>query len=282
VSVIRRALTALDHAFVSPGARLFGFRFSRDYLRIAARAATDWGSTRAGTMHLLGFTIPFPNQAYALFLVHEVFVDASYAFPRRPRPRIIDCGANIGFSVLFFKAYAPDAAITAVEADPATLERLQQVLAVNGLHDVDVRHAAIAASDGPVPFFAGEDDRGGLTASVYREWGGSIARQVPGIRLSSLVTGTVDLLKLDIEGAEYDAIDDLIATGRIDLVQEIVIESHEIASRPGGAARLASQLDAAGLQVTIERTDAAAGTAIVRARRAESATAGAASSRRRT
>ena len=44
------AISAFLNAFFSPGFRLFGLRFSRDYLRFAWRAARHWGSTESGSL----------------------------------------------------------------------------------------------------------------------------------------------------------------------------------------------------------------------------------------
>ncbi|WP_144033539.1 hypothetical protein [Sphingomonas guangdongensis] len=49
-----------------------------------------------------------------------IFLEEIYRFvTRSTAPVIIDCGANTGVSVAYFKRTYPDASITAVEADPA-------------------------------------------------------------------------------------------------------------------------------------------------------------------
>ena len=52
-------------------------------------------------------------------------VNGLYAFVARDaRPWIIDCGANVGMSVLFFKALYPAASVIAIEPDRAAFDRL--------------------------------------------------------------------------------------------------------------------------------------------------------------
>jgi FkbM family methyltransferase len=267
VSLIHHARAAVRNAFLSKGARLFGWRFSIDYLRIAARVAARWGSTGPGEMRLLGFRVPYPNQSHAFALLHEVFVNAPYTFRRRPRPRIIDCGANIGCSLIFFKACAPDASIVAIEAASATFECLQDVVAVNGLRDVELIHAAVGGRDGTVTLYTAPHDVGGITASVDAAWGGAVAEEVRGIRLSSLIDAPVDFVKLDVEGAEYDVVSDLDATGRLALVREMTIECHNLAGRPGARAALVAQLERAGMRVAMTGLDRPSTTAIVHAER---------------
>jgi hypothetical protein len=49
---------------------------------------------------------------------------------------------------------------------------------------------------------------------------------VNAVRLSEWITGPVDLLKLDIEGAEVAVIRDLEASGKLKFVRNMVIEYH--------------------------------------------------------
>jgi precorrin-6B methylase 2 len=49
----------------------------------------------------------------------EIYDDRVYHFRlNNEHPFIIDCGANYGVSVTWFKQFSPNARITAVEADP--------------------------------------------------------------------------------------------------------------------------------------------------------------------
>src|SRR5450759_2402046 len=53
---------------------------------------------------LLGRTIEFTDSAGYLFVYREVLLDQIYRFvARRSSPFIIDCGANIGLSLIYFK-----------------------------------------------------------------------------------------------------------------------------------------------------------------------------------
>ena len=131
----RRIMRAFRHAFLSNGFRLFGLRSSRDYLRFVWHAGRHWGDAGAGVLKMLGYRIDNFNQSHALFLVHEIFADGTYAFTSRAVcPRIVDCGANIGLSVIFFKALHPGANIVAFEPEPVTFARLKETMDRNGLH----------------------------------------------------------------------------------------------------------------------------------------------------
>ena len=152
--MLAHAVRAIRNAFWSPGCRQFGLTFSRDYLRFAWRAARAWGHTGPGAVDLLGYRLDYSNQSHALFLVHEIFVNGAYVFSSpNPRPRILDCGANIGAAVLFFKAFRPDARVIAFEPDPTTFARLAQTIVTNGLQDVQAEEAAVGEADGTTTFY---------------------------------------------------------------------------------------------------------------------------------
>src|SRR5512139_2849374 len=111
-----------------------------------------WGDTGGGVMRLLGYQVTYPNHSAALFLVHEVFVNGAYAFePPTCRPRIVDCGANIGMSVIFFKSLYPDAEVLAFEPDPRTFARLKENVEANRLAAIRLVNAAVAATPGTLP-----------------------------------------------------------------------------------------------------------------------------------
>lgn len=67
-------------------------------------------------------------------LFREIFIEPSYFFrTERPHPLIVDCGSNIGMSVIFFKLLYPDARVLAFEPDPAPFELLEQNIRTNGM-----------------------------------------------------------------------------------------------------------------------------------------------------
>jgi FkbM family methyltransferase len=252
----------------SPGFRLFGLRFSRDYLRFAWRAARHWGSTESGSLSLLGYRLDYFNQSHALFLVHEIFVNAAYDFTSpNLRPRIVDCGANIGMAVLFFKAVRPGAEVIAFEPHPVTFARLVETIDSNRLRDVHAENAAVGGTDGTVAFYSHQSDHGSLTGSIDRSWGGDERLETRTVRLSGWIREPVDFLKIDVEGAEYDVIDDLIETDAIRWVQEAAIEFHELDTRPARLTHMTKSLEAAGFHIQVTPAAAETRVGLIRARR---------------
>lgn len=110
------------------------------------------------------------------------------------QPKIIDCGANVGVSVCFFKKIYPNSLISAFEPDPKifkTLERNTKEFANEGLK---LHNSAAWNKNGSTNFKQNDSD------------GGKICRDgmtvVNTVRLSDFLNEKVDLLKIDIEGAE--------------------------------------------------------------------------------
>ena len=105
-----------------------------------------------------GFRVVFAHQEEFDNLCREIFGDGAYRFDcRRAAPRIVDCGAHIGLSVLYFKRRWPRAQITAFEPSPDTFALLERNLGSNGLADVELVNAAITASGDATSFYVPRD-----------------------------------------------------------------------------------------------------------------------------
>ncbi len=115
-------------------------------------------------------------------------------------------GANIGLSVLYFRARYPDAVIYAVEPHPESVRKLRCNLA--SVRDVHILESAVGRQDGTLELSDAPGYSIGVSAHREDDGGGRIA--VPVRRLESVMSDVglewVDLLKLDIEGAELDAL----------------------------------------------------------------------------
>src|SRR5436190_6322828 len=69
--------------------------------------------------NFFGYKVKGYDYSALSFLFNEVFISNDYYFKSSPRqPVIIDCGANIGMSVLYFKKLYPQSKIIAFEANP--------------------------------------------------------------------------------------------------------------------------------------------------------------------
>lgn len=160
----------------------------------------------------------------------DTFVDEIHAFDASvPSPRILDCGANVGVVTLYLKRRYPDSKITAFEADPSIASALARTIEDNGLAGVNLVGAAVWDAGGETTFVAEGSDAGGI-ASEYR---GDSARliTVPTVRLRDFIAAEeqVDLLKLDIEGAEHRVLAD--CEPELHRVKAIAAELHDFDAR---------------------------------------------------
>jgi FkbM family methyltransferase len=138
-------------------------------------------------------------------------------------PRILDCGANVGIASLYFKRRYPLARITAFEADPNLAAMCRRNLQANGASDVDVQASAVWIENGRIEFIAEGSDSGVIAAVEPSVTGQRIA--VPAVRLRDFLREPIDLLKLDIEGAELAVLQD--CRNVLDQVRNMTIDLHE-------------------------------------------------------
>jgi FkbM family methyltransferase len=172
----------------------------------------------------------------------EIFVRRHYAFqPRCPDPVIIDAGGNIGMSAIWFKQEYPQARVTVYEADPEQAAVLQRNLAAAAITDVQVENAAVWTEDGTVSFDNQGQDRGAVR--------GTQGIPVRAVDLAAHLPGAVDLLKLDVEGAEYPIIERLYSTGALARIQNVVAEFHVRSEDVDPALQALRRLREAGMQV---------------------------------
>lgn len=133
--------------------------------------------------------------------LYEVFVGEEYAITKSlsASPFVIDGGANVGMASLYFLNRYPGSKVVAVEPDPANFEICRKNLAPYGDRVVLVL-GAIWKSAGSLALEPGADE---WVTTVRGDRQGTVeAFTVP--RLMTHGNGTVDLLKLDIEGSERE------------------------------------------------------------------------------
>jgi FkbM family methyltransferase len=147
-------------------------------------------------------------------------------------PFIIDSGSNIGISALFFKTLYPKARLLCFEPDPHAFQILQANMQYNKIKDTTLVNAAISNKVGEIDFFGqifvnSPDARGN---SIIDAWGLqrtiNNTTRVKSVKLSAYIHSKVDFLKLNIEGAEQQVIEDLDQAGKLPLIEEIAVEVH--------------------------------------------------------
>jgi hypothetical protein len=96
--------------------------------------------TKSAYQILMDYTVSYFRARELRYLFREIFEAGTYLFHTdRPRPLILDCGSNIGVSILVFKKLYPNSRIICFEADPMTFKRLKWNVEQNQLRDVSLK-----------------------------------------------------------------------------------------------------------------------------------------------
>ena len=126
----------------------------------------------------------------------------------------IDCGANIGqFSLIASRCVGSSGKVIAIEPEQHNLDQLKTNLRLNQADNVSVIQAALGNRSGSVDFFLRSEENGFTNRGVHSlhphgDWLQPQKITVPMKRLDDVLLGErrVDWIKMDIEGAELDAL----------------------------------------------------------------------------
>lgn len=200
-------------------------------------------------------------------LWREIFVDEAYTGDGFYTPRaghtVLDVGANIGFFAVYLLGLERAVSVHAFEPSTANRERLAKNIAANGLDTAVVVHAlAILDRAGTATLYTAKDAG---SRSLFA--GDDAGETVVCVSLDEAVERSkskrVDLLKLDVEGAEIE----ILESGSRETwrrIHRVALEVHE-AIRPGARERVVRTLKAKYRYVKVSRRSRNGGLAIVRA-----------------
>lgn len=161
-----------------------------------------------------------------LEVFHEIFADKDYEFACWDiSPKlIVDAGANIGLTSLYFSMRHPGAKIIAIEPEPSNLEILRRN--TRGEANIEVIAGALWPRKASLSMTDENAEKWAFSVSeTERDGSGIEAWTIPDI-LDHAGADRIDLLKIDIEGAEKD----LFSAGWqewLPRVRRIVIELHD-------------------------------------------------------
>lgn len=177
--------------------------------------------------------------------VEAIFFEKIYEFrfqgkPGKP-PKIIDCGSNIGLSAIWFLQNYPGCELTCYEADSRLAEIAKRNLENAGFSGDCINNAAVWTTNGKIGFQATGDDKGAIATDAQS--------LIDCIDLSRAISEETDLLKMDIEGAEFPVLKKLFESGAVDRVQRMAVEFHDVDAHLAEFAQLLTAFDNAGFFV---------------------------------
>ncbi|MBT3405553.1 FkbM family methyltransferase [Candidatus Woesearchaeota archaeon] len=178
---------------------------------------------------MFGFTAYYDslNAFYAQFV--EIFIHHSYYFESKTeRPLIVDCGANIGMSSLYFKYLYPGSVIKCFEPSPDSFITLRRNMDRNKISNVQIHNKAVGNKTGDVDFYFSTKCKS-CTGNSTNKTKVNLAKhkkiKTGMVKLSSFKFD-IDYLKLDIEGGEGEVIKDLAEHNLLEKIKIINLEYH--------------------------------------------------------
>ena len=230
----------------------------RDGVRLAA---LRWRMGRRPDAHagsvqrVLRYDVRITDGPEFYHLYKNIFLQRIYHFDaERPDPRILDCGSNIGMSILYFKHVYPRARVIGFEPDPAIHPYAEENLRRNRMEDVQLVRAAVGGREGNLVFYSdgkiGSCLEENLPAGNPEGW---TRCEVPCLRLRDYLTEPVDFMKMNIEGAEWEALSD--SERNLRQIREMIIEYHHWPGLPRTLHEILALLNRQGFEYMINDFD---------------------------
>jgi FkbM family methyltransferase len=171
---------------------------------------TFFGRNKEVCERFFGYKVLGTDYQSMDFLYKEIFCSGNYFFKASSKcPVVIDCGANIGMATLYFKKLFPDAKVIGFEANPKIYQILKKNILNNNFSNVEMNNVALYDEEKELSFYA--ESAGNLRGSLREDRGGKNKVIVQAKKLSTFINhlDKIDLIKIDVEGAEANIINDL-------------------------------------------------------------------------
>ncbi len=165
----------------------------------------------------------FENEKEFDVLFEEIFLGGVYEFKTKlDDPKILDLGANIGLSGIYFKKRYPNCELTVVEPVLSNFRLMQMNLSsFNKINSVNGALCPDNFKHETVEIYSDIKNQWHSNASMIKG-NLQLTERSPAIKPSDVSFNKFDLIKIDIEGAE----DFLFSINDFGDVKEIIIEVH--------------------------------------------------------
>ncbi len=145
-------------------------------------------------------------------LKKEIFSENCYYLESEvEEPLIVDAGAHIGMSVLYFKMLFPKARIIAFEPISTNFALLTKNVMENQLENVELYQSVVAPKSGVLRIHEpiGEGAWKSGAGIIPKGWKGIQTNQevkVEAVGIQEILQDKIDIFKMDTEGMEYEII----------------------------------------------------------------------------
>jgi len=156
-----------------------------------------------------GFRMRLPPRLVETFVFdrYEPVTDAHLADALRPGMVVLDIGAHVGYYTLVAaQAVGPSGKVHAFEPCAETLSLLRRNVRANGFENVEIHPYAAGSSDSRrILHVTGSSDSHGLFPHPLTET--VRTTEVRTVAVAQVVSGRADLVKIDVEGAEFEVLE---------------------------------------------------------------------------
>ena len=161
------------------------------------------------------------------FLVKEIFAEEVYKVKKNVEVKtILDLGSNIGLSVAYFKMRFPDAAIEAYEPDKESFKLLQKNIIENNFKNIFAYEMAVSNKSGFL-FAADVEEKASVNSQFLREEKDE-NNKVVSKDISEILNRNFDIIKMDIEGGEWNLFRKIVDENLITKANIWFVEFHKI------------------------------------------------------
>ncbi len=173
-----------------------------------------------GKINFYGNQLNYLHPPEVIYSLKEFFINNIYKINfENETPFIIDCGANIGFSIIALKLQYPNSKIVAFEPDEINYSLLQKN--TKTFDNITLLNKGVWNNDTTLQFnMKGTQGSSSINADTGK------LKEINVVSLKPFLQQTVDFLKIDIEGAEYEVL--LDCKDDLKNVKRLFVEYHGI------------------------------------------------------
>ncbi len=173
------------------------------------------------------YTVHFSDFSAFYFVFNEIFCKAIYSKDFTSQ-LVIDGGANIGMYILWVRYFNKQCKIMAFEPSEITYELLLKNIEVNNITDCETQKIALSSIQGTTDFYTIHDEIQVLNSGLHLDQDLPYSMEIVKTDILSNYVGDrpIDFLKLDIEGSEYEVIEEMSSSGTLSHVKAMIVEVH--------------------------------------------------------
>ena len=172
----------------------------------------------------LEHTVHFRNIYSDIAIFEQIFIDKEYDVEVAFSPKtIIDLGANVGYASLFFNSKFPQAKIIALEPEANNFKQAQKNVA--SYKNIQLLNGAIWHNNDELFLVDNGLGEAGFMINATEGSQSIQAYTIPEL-MKLMATNEIDILKIDIEGAEKEIFENNTASW-LPKTKIVIVETHD-------------------------------------------------------